>query len=409
MRSHEEQFLVLLGDRPVGRLYRKNDLTRFAFDPSYWDDPDRHVLGLRFEDDPRAQHRSSMRLPPWFSNLLPEGRLREWIAFARRASIAREMELLAQVGQDLPGAVRVVAADEMLPVDLSDQGQLDALAPRSAGSPWTFSLAGVGLKFSMLQEGDRLTIPASGEDGDWIVKLPDPIYRDVPRNEFAMMTLARAVGIDVPEVRLVPRDEIEWLPDRAWSSGEALAYAVKRFDRGPDRRRFHIEDLAQVRGFYPEKKYDGTFETVGSLIYRRKNVVCVQEFARRLAFSILIGNGDAHLKNWSLIYRDGRNATLAPAYDLVATFVYRRDIDGPEEIALKFGGVKRLDRVSIEAFIRLEQRLGVKVELGDLVREVVEGVLSKWPIAEENLAESPGLAGRIKGYIDERAAQLLRR
>lgn len=76
---------------------------------------------------------------------------------------------------------------------------------------WSFSLAGVALKFSMLAQGDRLTIPAFGEGGDWIVKLPDSRYPEVPRNELAMMTLAKAVGIDVPEVRLVHRDLVESL------------------------------------------------------------------------------------------------------------------------------------------------------------------------------------------------------
>jgi serine/threonine-protein kinase HipA len=106
--SREEQFRVYLHDRLIGHLHRRDDLTRFVFASDYWSDPNRAVLGLRFEENPRERHRANMRLPPWFSNLLPEGRLRDWIADADKISVKREMELLAQVGYDLPGAVRVL-------------------------------------------------------------------------------------------------------------------------------------------------------------------------------------------------------------------------------------------------------------------------------------------------------------
>jgi serine/threonine-protein kinase HipA len=121
-----------------------------------------------------------------------------------------EMELLGQVGHDLPGGVRVLQDDmeagtgEWVAPDVEHGALVDT---RSAG--WRFSLAGVGLKLSMLAVGDRLTLPAFGEGGDWIVKFPDPTFPDVPRNEHTMMLLAGEVGIEVPEVRLVHRDETD--------------------------------------------------------------------------------------------------------------------------------------------------------------------------------------------------------
>lgn len=404
-RLSEEQFCVYLYDRLVGRLHRRGDLTRFVFEEGYWDDPNRAVLGLRFEENPRARHQSNMRLPPWFSNLLPEGRLREWIAKARRTSTEREMELLAQVGHDLPGAVRVLAADEMAPVDLGDDGDSSGRQSSSIDSLWSFSLAGVGLKFSMLAQGDRLTIPARGERGDWIAKLPDPSYPGVPENELAMMMLAKAVGIEVPEVRLMHRDEVEPLPERVWSGQDRL-FAVKRFDRGPGRELIHIEDMAQVRGFYPDAKYQGSFETVGALTYRGHDVEALREFARRLVFNILIGNGDAHLKNWSLIYRDPQTPTLAPAYDLVATFVYRPSVEGPEEMALGFGRSKRFEDVRISTFSRLDQKLGAKAELGDTARILVGHVIAEWPRAAALLEDYPEFCRRIEVFIRQRVSQL---
>ncbi len=407
MHSSEEQFCVYLRDRLIGRLHRRGDVTRFVFEEAYWDDPNRPVLGLRFEDNPRERHQSHMRLPPWFSNLLPEGRLREWIARARRTSAEREMELLAQVGHDLPGAVRVLAADAVVPVELADGGN-SAIGQKNAGdSLWSFSLAGVGLKFSMLAQGDRMTIPARGERGDWIAKLPDPIYPTVPWNELAMMMLAKTVGMDVPDVRLVHRDEVESLPERAWSGQEYL-FAVKRFDRGPKRELIHIEDMAQVRGFYPDRKYAGSFETIGALIYRNRDTEALREFAQRLAFNILIGNGDAHLKNWSLIYRDPCIPTLAPAYDLVATFVYRPLVEGAEDMALPFGRSKRFEDMRISTFDRLDAKLGAKAALGDVVRTLVERVVAEWPQAAAVLETHPQLCQRIETFVKERARQLVR-
>ena len=142
-----------------------------------------------------------------------------------------------------------------------------------------FSLAGVGMKFSMLRNGDRLTLPAHGEGGDWIVKTPDIRFRDVPRNEFAMMTLAGAVGCDVPEIGLVPRERVDGrLPASVWPEHEEFAYAIRRFDRDERRGLVHIEDLAQVRNFYPERKYEGNFETIASLVYRGRDTESLLEY-----------------------------------------------------------------------------------------------------------------------------------
>ncbi len=308
----------------MGTLYRRGgDATRFEFEPGYWDDPARLVLGLWFENNPSESPRASLRLPAWFSNLLPEGRLREWIADDRGVSTAREMELLLRIGHDLPGAVTVSEADDRV---WREPGHSSAAqAPDASRQPaaWRFSLAGIGMKFSMLQRADRLTVPAVDELGDWIVKSPDGAHPHVPINEFAMMRLASRVGIDVPQIRLVDRSELPPLPEIAWPNDEHVAFAIERFDRGPAGSRIHIEDFAQVRGFFADQKYEGAFDTVAALAYRGgQHLADLVEFTKRLTFNVLIGNGDAHLKNWSLLYADGRIPRLSPAYDLVSTGPY---------------------------------------------------------------------------------------
>lgn len=374
----EASHAVFLHDRRIGSILQRGDVARFIFTEGYWDDPDRDVLGLWFEDDPRRSPSAALRLPPWFSNLLPEGPLREWIARDQGVAADRELQLLLRIGTDLPGAVQIVPAEAS---ETFDPGLLEDLEAMKVGraqrTQWKFSLAGVGLKFSLLKQNERLTMPASGALGDWIVKLPDARYRDVPANEYATMSLARAVGIEIPEIDLVHRDELTALPDEVWPGVEEYAFAVARFDRGPDGQRIHIEDLAQVRGFYDTAKYTGSFDTVGALLYRNRDRPALREFIRRLTFNLLVGNGDAHLKNWSLIYLDRRIPTLSPAYDLVSTGPYASP-DAPDDFGLKLGGTKVVERVGREAFRQLQRRL--RVDAADVL-DVVDGTVTRFEAA----------------------------
>ena len=380
----ERRHLVRLHGIRIGVLAQYGDFTTFHFDEDYWDRPGRAVLGLDFEDKLKPTRSASLRVPAWFSNLLPEGRLRDWIAAERGVSSDREMELLAQVGHDLPGAVTIEADTGPL-IESGDRP--DSPVRRRDNDPerLRFSLAGVGLKYSMLRQGERLTLPAVG-GGDWIVKLPDANHVEVPRNEFAMMSWAQKVGIEVPAIELRHRDELPDLPSAAWPNREDQAYVIARFDRGPDREPIHIEDFAQVRGMYPLDKYVGTFETVAALIYRRRDLPALREFVRRLTFNLIIGNGDAHLKNWSLIYRDRRQPTLSPAYDLVSTAPYR-DVRDPEDLGLKFGGTKRFAAVNRYSFTRLENKLGVPGELVPVMEQTILRAEATWPAAADKLGD----------------------
>ena len=397
---------VRLDGTSIGTLVQRGDHARFVFHDDYWHDPDRHVLGLWFEDDRDRLVQSKLRLPAWFGNLLPEGRLREWIALEREVSPERELELLLQVGHDLPGAVTVhsgVARDA--PHDVDEAAEYADDAAERPDPAWRFSLAGVGLKFSMVQRAERLTLPSSYEDGDWIVKLPDPHHAEVPRNEYAMMRLAAAVGIETPEARLVPRNLLEGVPAIVWPAGEDLAYAVRRFDRPAPGRRTHIEDFAQVRGFGSTQKYEGAFETVAALTYRGHATSDLQEFARRLAFNALIGNGDAHLKNWSLIYPDGRRPQLSPAYDLVSTGPYAPILDGEENLGLKFGGSRSFEGVTRRCFDELARRLDAShASLGDVVAETATAFESAW---NPNAAEFEHIP-HVAKWIDRRLSARLR-
>jgi serine/threonine-protein kinase HipA len=349
-----KRLLVRLGSQEVGLLERRGaDTWQFEFLPEYLHLPERPVLGQAFEDDPSRVHRATLRLPAFFSNLLPEGPLRRLLARHAGVNEQREALLLAAIGQDLPGAVSVEAHNGR-----SDEG---ADGPPGApsdeapgeGQPLKFSLAGVQLKFSVIRRGRRLTLPASGQGGDWIVKLPDREYPGVPENEYSMLLWASKAGLEVPEFRLVPVAEIEGLPGEL-QFREPFALAVRRFDRASRGRRIHQEDFAQVLGLYPHEKYDKhNYETIARIVHAVAGDKALRALIRRLVFMVLSGNGDAHHKNWSLLYPDGRRGELAPAYDLVFTRAYlERD-----RLALNLGGSKEFEAVTPETFRRVAQRI----------------------------------------------------
>ena len=399
----EAVYAVLLHGDHVGAIHRRDAFTKFVFDRDYWDRPDRAVLGRWFEEHPRKQPRATKLVAAWFSNLLPEERLRELIAREQGVDTNREIDLLVRIGGDLSGAVQVVT-DPGAYIDDGFEAPADVpvSAPRFPGR-LRFSLAGVGLKFSMRQEGDRLVLPAHGEGGDWIVKTPGGGYPGLVANEAAMMRLASEVGIEVPEVHVRHRDQVDELGEGAWPSDEEEAYVVRRFDRSPGGR-IHIEDFAQVLGRFGagEGKYRSTVETVAAIAYRGRDRASLREMVRRSVFNLLVGNGDAHLKNWSLIYPDRRVARLSPAYDLVCTAAYPNHAD----LGLRFFGATRLSEISRGHFARLQAALKVEGDdVLDVVDETIERFSETWAAgAAERLPAS--VATWIEEHLERIRRQL---
>ena len=356
---------VLLHGKRIGTLTSVGrDATIFAFDEGYIDDEGRDTLSLSFKSilgtliTDFAATRTS--LLPFFSGLLPEGHLRKYLGEKAGVNPKREFYLLWALGQDLPGAVTIEPADgEAWPVRFDDE-EGEAAHERLRQQALRFSLAGVQLKFSAASAGGKgLTIPAKGVGGSWIVKLPAREFDGVPENEFSMMTLAAHVGITVPPVRLLPVREIENLPEGIEVFGEH-AFAVERFDRLSDGTPVHIEDFAQVFRVYPEDKYDkGNCRMIASVLAAESGNDDVAELVRRVTFSMLIGNGDMHLKNWSLIYPDRRNPMLSPAYDFVSTIPYTHD-DGA---ALNVNKRKRFDQFTVEELADMAERALVPKKL----------------------------------------------
>lgn len=368
---------VLLHDREVGTITRfPDDRSLFTLHEDYARDPNRPTLSLSLKTSDGgvdvSRRPTRTRVAPFFSNLLPEGHLREYLARLGEINPTHEFFLLWLLGQDLPGAVTVRPADgnELPPRDEPPSG---AATPEH--HVMRFALAGVQLKFSAVMETDGgLTIPAEGVGGSWILKLPSARYPAVPEVEWAMMELARAVGIAVPLVKLVEPGDLANVPVEVTTLGRALAIA--RFDRGEAHQRIHIEDFAQVFNQFPQRKYErASYEEMARVLWAEAGQPSVIEFARRLAFSALIGNADMHLKNWSLIYRDGRTPELAPGYDFVATIAY---LDDPQ-MALSLGATKAMHAVDLALFGRFADRAGLPRHLVmEAARETAERVRQAW-------------------------------
>jgi serine/threonine-protein kinase HipA len=371
--------VLLYGER-IGTLTRlPGDRVLFAFTEAYIADLDRATLSLSFKDTLgnliTEVRPTQTRLPVFFANLLPEGTMRDYLAARAQVKPEREFFLIATLGQDLPGALEIRPADGAMPLDES-VGTADAEAEAPPEAALHFSLAGVQLKFSAVKNArGGLTIPVDGVGGSWIVKLPSTQFPRVPENEFAMMELARRVGISVPDTALIPINEISGLPSGINVVG-SNAYAVKRFDRAANNTRVHIEDFAQVFAVYPERKYDrASYRNIAEVIWTEMGEAGIVEFLRRLVFNTLIGNADMHLKNWSLIYADRRRASLAPAYDFVSTIAYLPD-DG---LALTFVDSKKFSSLTSEQFERFAAKAGLPTKLTlDTVRETVLRFEEAW-------------------------------
>jgi serine/threonine-protein kinase HipA len=353
-RNQVKALAVYLQDRLIGIINRlAGDRHLFAFEQHYIDHPDRPTLSLSYKGQTgglvTAVRPVARRLPPFFSTLLPEGPLRNYLAGKAGVKPEREFFLMAVLGADLAGAVTIRPLDGQGDVhDPVEADEQDDDRPRTG--VLRFSLAGVQLKFSAVMEASGgLTIPAHGIGGSWIVKLPSLQYPSVPENEYVMLELARAIGIQVPAIRLVGIADIEGLPPHAAQmKGQALA--TERFDRSAGGGQIHMEDFAQVFGLFPHDKYSHrSYANIAAVLWAEAGDTSTYEFIRRLVFSVMIGNADMHLKNWSLLYPDGRHARLSPAYDFVSTLPYIPE----DKLALSFGGSRSLSEITRDLVRRL--------------------------------------------------------
>jgi serine/threonine-protein kinase HipA len=356
----DDAYQVFLYDQPVGVLERTERGVALVFEPSYREQVPRPVLGQWFLDRDLEKRIRFSALPPWFANLLPEGWLRAYVGGVLPEG-SDDLSLLNELGLDLPGAVTVsplsggrsavVRGEIELPAE-------EAADTASASDILRFSLSGVQPKLSVDRD-DRVTMPVGGRNGRWILKLPDNTHPALPEIEYIVMTWAASCGLNVPSIDLVSLSDVVGMPSSIRVDG-ARGFLCKRFDRLDDGRRVHQEDLAQVFGVRPTEKYGekigASYVQIGRLLRQIAGVETAYAFVRRLAFDVICGNGDGHLKNWSLTYPDGRSPELAPCYDIVSTVLYPQY---PRSLALSLLGITRMESVTSGTFREFGKKIGI--------------------------------------------------
>jgi serine/threonine-protein kinase HipA len=321
---------------------------------------------------------ASTHLPLWFENLLPErgSPLRRLLAVAHGLREGRSFDLLRVLGRDLPGAVRVE------PEDAPPRGQ------EPHGPAMRFSLAGMQLKFSVRERGSGFALPTDGTVGDWIVKLAGGL-EELPAVELATMAWAKATGLPVPECRLVRLADLEGLGDLA-ATREGFAFAIRRYDRLEGGARVHQEDFAQILHLDPVHKYGesgprrASLDDVGRLVATTCGERELWAFVDRVAFVLASGNGDAHLKNWALVYRDGVRPELAPCYDQVCTVAWPERHGWASSrrprLALALGKVRPFDHVGRPCLATFAKRLGLAApDVEGRVMATLERARDAWP------------------------------
>jgi serine/threonine-protein kinase HipA len=391
---------VWLRDTEVGVLEQLDDeRQRFSFCDVYTSSmmSSRPVLGQIFED--RFPQAISVDGPIcWFSHLLPQGVMLRWRSQLLGLDETDTFSLLSLLGGDLPGAVRLTPGESILkPASFPPLSNLTTPAPGE--SLLRFSLAGAQWKLSARSAGRGLTTKAHSGGTACIAKFHSPDYPGLPHCEFATMFWARTAGLQTPEFSLRSVADFDQIPEEM-PTGDGHVYVIDRFDR-TETDRIHIEDFGQILDRPPgQHQFRGSLEEIGSVI-RWIAPQSAVEFLRTVVFHVIAGNGDAHRKNFSVIYRDGRHAELSPAYDIVSTVLYRPP--GKEDLALTLNNQRSFAAVNLQSFIRLFDALQVERSVGEsVVRDFARQALGAWysPDVQANYTtEQVSLLGKHIGSV----------
>jgi len=241
--------------------------------------------------------------------------------------------------------------------------QLTELAKKSVYQRVT--VPGVQTKLSLeidrkTESADKLTIV--GLWGRFILKPPSSRWPELPANEHCTMMLAETAGLETVPCGLVHL-----------ASGE-LAYITKRIDRDDNGNKFAMEDMCQLTGRLTEDKYKGSHEQIAKVIkqFSANPLYDLTRFYELVLFSFITGNGDMHLKNFSLFNDPVIGWKLAPGYDLLNTRLVISKVKDPDELALTLTGKK--SNFNSESFDEFGKTIGLKPKQ---IQNIKESLLSK--------------------------------
>jgi serine/threonine-protein kinase HipA len=344
----------------------------------------------------------------FLDGLLLEGDARR--RAAREVGVAADdtFAMIRALGRDCAGAVVIQPAGESSPPPATtlraarlDGDELIELvanlesAPLGVSGRVRVSLAGVQDKLVLTRLPDGAWgRPVDGTPSTHILKPEVAAYPDTVANEAFCMRLVEALGL---EAATVETTEI----------GGRRVLVVERYDRivDPDGavHRVHQEDFCQATDTPPSKKYqeDGgpSLRRIGSVVAQAADVGSLERLLRAVTLNAVVGNGDAHAKNFSLLHeRDGR-LRLAPVYDLMSTLVY-----GDQRLAMTIDSVQRTDRVTVERIGEEASTWGIS---RNRAREVIEEILTALPGAVEDAwHQTPDMPARFVATVHEQIERL---
>lgn len=275
----------------------------------------------------RAQSYAANILPGVMRQNLPEGFLLSWM----KASFGKTMKLddfnlLALTGREMIGRVqsRIAGAEndtsdagESLTEILSYKGSEDLFKSLALKYAQMSGISGVQPKVIIAEKkkeaGEDVIVKSIARDRNLIVKAAGPEYQELAENEYHCMSIAKNAGLVVPKF---------------WISDDRGLFVVERFDLDGSGSYLGFEDMTSLMGFQNDEKYGSSYEMVAKAISTfvapNNRHSSLEEFFRSVALSVVLRNGDAHLKNFGLLYTypDAEDAKLSPQYDLVNTTVY---------------------------------------------------------------------------------------
>lgn len=356
--------IVYLSAERVGTLEQDDSgLMQFSYNQAWLKKPG--AVPLSRSLPLQSEVFSGKKARPFFAGILPEEQPRKKIAEILGISDTNDFAMLERIGGECAGAVSLLP-EGVTPADPKNarhreltEPDLQKLIAELPSRPLMvgtdglrLSLAGAQDKLPVIVHNNRICLPLGGAPSTHILKPEPDRFPGLVANEIFCMTLAQAVGLNTPntEYRLI---------------GEKPCILVKRYDRTTDKDgstiRLHQEDFCQALGFPPERKYQAEGgPTLSDCISLLRNwstapVLDIPSFINGLIFNVLIGNADAHGKNYSLLYSGGERR-LSPYYDLVSTLAWP---GLSKNLAMKIGGCESVNAFTIGDWKRMAKKAGL--------------------------------------------------
>lgn len=347
----------------------------------------------------------------FFENLLPEGDLRKIIAKLKGFSANNPFAFLREFGEECAGAVSLHLSGLkkketakpvlLLKKDLDELFENRVKVPMLVGEDVRLSLAGAQDKIALICKGGEFYIPNSENVSTHIIKPDNLAFEGLVYNEYFCMILAKILGFEVAEC------DIE-------ETKKGLYYCTKRYDRGGKRaiKRVHQEDFCQALGLMGKKYQKDGGPSIKQCFKLIENhsvspLADKMQFLRLTVFNFVIGNSDAHGKNFSFLYTK-QGIKLAPFYDLVSTQVYPKL---SKSMAMSIGGEYNPDKISRRHFMKMAEEIGVGEEvLEETLAFTLQNVedAAEWLFEKFDEKKMQKTAGSIRAIIKKRIKQTIK-